>query len=185
MPQIPLFLQRRRKTGPFRSQLSGYGVLIIVGLFFIGCTTTSPNNFAKVHLGMDKSRIVETVGSPTIERRWQGRDRWIYELHDNDDVTVKEVHFQNGIAIYIGPPPKPTVTADEQDKINAADAAQDDKRMNAETVRHEQAIGASRPRTPKEPEDAIDRKLRESMYGIEPDPANERNVYVPQFEPVR
>jgi hypothetical protein len=134
---------------------------------------------------MDKSRIVETVGSPTVERRWQGKDRWIYEIHNNDDVTVKEVHFKNGIAVYIGAPPKPTVTAEEQDRINAQAAAEDDQRMSAETARRDQSVGASRPRTPQEPEDAIDRKLRESMYGIEPNPANERNVFVPQFEPVR
>ena len=164
--------------------------LAIVG--FVGltaCQTSGPKRFEAIHLGMEKSAVVETIGSPNITRRWNGKDRWIYEYRDHSDlVVIREVHFEHGKSVYFGPPIPPPVSAAEQDKINEAEVQKQDDADRAENQRRDRQLGIQRAHAKDEPpdaEDALDEKFRESYYGVEPDPKAQRNVVAPVFTPVR
>lgn len=152
------------------------------------CQSPVYRSFEDVRVGMDKATIVENVGSPAISDRWHGKDRWIYQINDNPHgVLLREIDFENGHAVYVGPKHTASVSAEEQDRVNeAADKADQDNLQVAEDERT-QSLGASRPSRSarREPEDALDRKIRESLYGIEPDPERERNKRAPVFVPLQ
>jgi len=58
--------------------------------------------FAKVQNGMDKHDVVELMGSPNTSTRLHGKDRWIYVFYEDDVRYNKEVHFNDGRAVYAG-----------------------------------------------------------------------------------
>ena len=152
------------------------------------CQSPAYKSFEKVRVGMDKASIVESVGNPTKAIRWHGKDRWIYEFGDHPGgVLVREVHFDQGLATYVGPRVSPVVSAAEQDRINEEKAKADADGVSAESDEHDQLLGAHRPSrtTRREPEDAQDRKLRESLYGLEPDQNRERAKRAPMFVPIQ
>lgn len=151
------------------------------------CQAPAYRSFEGVRPGMDKSIIVETVGSPAKTRRVHGKDRWIYEFKDHPDGTqVREVHFESGRAIYVGPPQAPKMTAEEQDRINEAAVADDLKNLSEVEKERDRSLGVQRPSQSgaREPEDRHDRRLRESLYGIERDPEIESKKRAPVFVPV-
>ncbi len=165
-------------------------LLVIVGFAGLtACQTNGSKRFESIHLGMEKSAVVEAIGSPNINRRWSGKDRWIYEYRDRSDtVVIREVHFENGKSVYFGAPIPPTVTAAEQDKINEAEIQKQDDADRAENQRRDHQLGIERVHARDESpnaEDALDQKFRESYYGIEPDPKAQRNTLAPVFTPVR
>ena len=84
-----------------------------------GCQTHRYKEFEKIRGGMSKSEVLDVIGGPIRTQRWQGRDRWEYTLygHPAGDL-IREVHFENGLSTYIGPPIKPAISAETQDKIN-------------------------------------------------------------------
>jgi hypothetical protein len=90
--------------------------------------------------------------------------------------------FEHGRAVYAGSKLKPSITADEQDKLNEATVAEDAVRVNEEEERRFKELGVARSKPGQI--DAIDRKLRESYYGIEPDPEIEKRKRAPVFVPV-
>jgi hypothetical protein len=164
-------------------------LVLLSALMLSGCQSYGPRNFENLHVGMEKSAVVETAGSPTITRRWEGKDRWIYEYRDRTDkVVVKEIHFENGKSVYVGPPPPPTITASEQDKINQQAVEQGDEADRQENLRRDRLLGIQRAHgkgEAPEAEDAVDHKLRESLYGVDPDPQALRNTFAPVYTPIQ
>ncbi|MDX9730669.1 MAG: outer membrane protein assembly factor BamE [Bdellovibrionales bacterium] len=86
---------------------------------FGGCQTPRYKEFEDIRVGMSKGEVLSAAGNPSYSKRWQGKDRWTYILHDHPEgKRTREVHFEEGHVIYIGISPKPTISAEEQDVIN-------------------------------------------------------------------
>ena len=105
-------------AGFVKSKLLLISTLSLAFPMLVACNTLRGRHFDEVHVGMEKDQILNLVGGPDASFRWQGKDRWVYRFKDENATTVKEVHFADGKAVYVGEPPKPEVTAEMQDKQN-------------------------------------------------------------------
>ena len=76
------------------------------------------DQFERVQVGMEKNDVLNLMDSPQRTQRWHGMDRWTYIFYTDDTRYEKEVHFADGKANYVGEVYKPTVSAEEQDRIN-------------------------------------------------------------------
>lgn len=163
-------------------------VWLAMPLLLAACQTPTWKNFDQVRAGQYKDRVIEEIGNPTVTRRVHGQDWWIYNFENHPDGEMRrEVHFESGRVIYAGPPMRPKVTAEEQDTINATAVHEERQMLDAEEAKRDQRIGASRPArvtAPETDEDPADRKVRESLYGIERDPQIEKRKQAPVFVPV-
>ena len=161
-------------------------VLVGTALFSCACQTSDRERFdSTIRLGMDKSTVVETVGGPTVSRRWKGKDRWIYRFRQGppENHETREVHFENGRVVYVGKEVVPDVSAEEQDRINEAQIAEDFRRLQEENERRNQNLGIIT--NTNLAEDPLDRKLRESLYGIPASPELESRKRPMVFEPIQ
>lgn len=68
--------------------------------------------------GTYKEDVLDRLGSPHVRDRWHGMDRWVYQYDEETEKIQKEIHFNEGRAVYIGDHPKPAISAEEQDAIN-------------------------------------------------------------------
>lgn len=164
--------------------------LTIAALIFCACQTPAKTSFESLQVGMDKATVVEAAGSPTKTGRWRGKDRWIYEFTDKSGVTVvREITFEEGRAIYIGPRQAPNVSADEQDRRNEEFNNSDATTQRLIEDKRDRSLGVARTshsakqtEDEDDDEDEIDQKLRESLYGTEPDRRREHRKRAPVFE---
>lgn len=92
--------------------------VLLSGALSFGCVTPKEKRLERVHVGMLKDEVLEAAGSPTTFARYQGKDRWIYRILKGSDIITTEVQFSSGKAVYVGPPPTPALSAEEQDKYN-------------------------------------------------------------------
>ncbi len=174
-----------------KKHLVRYGALIACLVGFTACQTPQHKRFENVQLGMEKLDVVDAAGTPAKTRRWQGKDRWTYEMWNKADRTtiVREVHFQNGRVTYIGRPVMPAVSAEEQDKINEAIDAEENRRIAEDEERRDKELGVARVKktsqTQVQPLDEHDERLRESLYGIPANKEREKRKRAPVFEPVK
>lgn len=153
-------------------------------LVLSACQTARYKEFGGVKEGMEKDLVIEQAGGPDVSRRWHGKDRWIYNYYTPDGQQTREVHFQEGKAVYVGKKVVPAVSAEEQDLINEQSNADEDKRMTAEHARWAEEHGvAYRVKTGNELDDA-DRRLQQSLYGTT-DIARERDRVAPHYEEVK
>jgi outer membrane protein assembly factor BamE len=76
------------------------------------------------------------MDSPQRTERWHGQDRWTYIFYDKDTRLEKEVHFQEGVANYVGEIYKPEISAEEQGAHNEAA----NKEVEAYIQTHQQEI---------------------------------------------
>ncbi|GEM_PF-2413291 len=93
-----------------------------------GCVTPRFREFDRVQEGMPKWEVLEAAGNPTRTQRWQGRDRWIYVIWDapGEKRRIREVHFEDGLAVYVGPQVKePKVLFGESEASPVADVQRD------------------------------------------------------------
>lgn len=99
-----------------------FGLLLSIG----GCQTARHREFDSVRTGMAKDQALAAVGGPTRTIHRNGVDRWTYFLWapEGGSQQVREIHFSEGIAVYVGAPLLPRVSADEQDQINAGALAE-------------------------------------------------------------
>ncbi len=77
---------------------------------------------------MPKWEVLEAAGNPTRTQRWQGRDRWIYVMWDapGEKRRIREVHFEDGLAVYVGPMVKePKVLFGESEAAPTASFSRD------------------------------------------------------------
>lgn len=111
----------------------------IAGLVLSACQGSMIRSFEKVHPGMDKHQVLETVGTPTSTTRLHGKDRWLYRFYDDGIRFDKEIHFLDGIVVQSGeynPPAEQTAaTVDKKNEeretaIQAEEKAREDARRN-------------------------------------------------------
>lgn len=91
---------------------------LVIGFALMACQSDPISRFSQLKKGMDKGQVVDIIGSPKATSRYQGKDRWHYQLTSSQRVMDKELLFSDGKLVYAGNPVQPTVTAAEQDKIN-------------------------------------------------------------------
>ena len=96
---------------------------LILSLCLGACQSSRVKEFEQVHSGMSKSEVLSAIGGPVRTQRWHGRDRWEYRMYGslNGEAAkeiVREVHFEDGKATYVGNAIKPAISADEQDRLN-------------------------------------------------------------------
>ncbi len=99
------------------------------------CQSSMLKSFEKVHLGMDKHQVIETLGNPNTTTRLHGKDRWIYRFYEGNIRFDKEVHFLDGIAVYSGEPWK----ASENKSAEAIDKKNDELNARSQAERVENA----------------------------------------------
>lgn len=51
---------------------------------------------------MDKTDVIDELGSPTRSFRRDSQDIWIYQIQTESGMTSKEVSFKNGFVNYTG-----------------------------------------------------------------------------------
>jgi hypothetical protein len=77
--------------------------LLAATLVVTACQTDSFNHdFKHLRLGMDKSDVVETVGTAQREERKDGREWWYYTAYEDREKVERMVVFDNGKVIYAG-----------------------------------------------------------------------------------
>ncbi len=70
----------------------------------VACTTPMVERFDKVELGMDKTDVIDEVGSPNRSLRSNDQDIWIYTFHTPDTIEQREVCFKDNVVSYVGTP---------------------------------------------------------------------------------
>ncbi len=115
-------------------------IAALTGIAFAGCLsacqTARVKEFEQVHSGMSKSEVLSAVGGPVRTQRWRGRDRWEYRMGD----VVREVHFEDGKATYVGSAIKPAISAEEQDRLNENYSRDSDTRDREEVANSRDGI---------------------------------------------
>lgn len=133
-------------------------------LLNLGCQTGTGADFAKLKPGMEKSEVLEIMGSPDRTQRWRGMDRWTYGLYESQGVrSEKEIHFDQGKATYLGDRVPPEVTAEDQDSRNEVANREVEERV-------------------KKNRDEASRNLEKYETEVR---GTDETSYVPQFEPVQ
>lgn len=96
--------------------------LFVISLVFSlsACQHSPVRQLEKVKNGMDKTEVLELMGTPWTTTRLHGKDRWIYVFYDNNVRVEREVHFSNGAVVYVGEAwqPEPEKQAEIRDKKN-------------------------------------------------------------------
>ena len=95
-----------------------FQLLFFACLITAGCQTSRIKNFDKVTLGQTKGEVVELAGSPLRTERVSGHDRWTYFFEQPGGPIEQVLIFENNKVSYKGVPPKPFISAEEQDRIN-------------------------------------------------------------------
>lgn len=135
--------------------------LLIFTSIVTGCATTPSRDWTRVEAGMEKSEVLEIMGSPQRRIRRKGQDRWTYIFYDNQIRQEKVVHFEEGRTVYAGDPQVPAVSAEQQDESNEVAGAALRKKFESE----QEAVRAGH------------KDFDEELSDVE--------EVVPSFEPVR
>lgn len=80
--------------------------LMSLSILLCSCVSSPVARFKELHLGMEKHDVLELMDNPTRTRRSESKDKWTYVMYDHDVRHIKEVHFYEGVAVYIGDPIK-------------------------------------------------------------------------------
>ena len=88
-------------------------LLLSGGLF--ACSTPMSQLIQDIQLGMSKSEVIEKLGNPRRTYRYQGINRWVYQVNHKN---VSEIHFKRSKVIYVGPNTENPVDQRVQDSEN-------------------------------------------------------------------
>lgn len=147
------------------------------------CQTSRSKEFGGIKDGMAKDEVLSEAGGPNVSRRWHGKDRWIYNYGKAPgDEQTREVHFENGKAVYVGQKPVPKISAEEQDRLNDASNAAEERKAMAEQRRWNEEHGVANTLKTGNQLDRQDLRIQKSMYGTTSE--RERRQLAPQFETV-
>ena len=147
------------------------------------CQTPRYKEFTGIKPGMQKDQVLETAGGPTVSRRWNGKDRWIYNYATTPEGTqTREVHFEDGKAVYVGAKPIPKVTAAEQDRLNEESNVAEDRKNADEQRRWNEEHGVATTLKTGNQLDRQDLRIQKSIYGTSN--PRERQQLAPSFESV-
>jgi outer membrane protein assembly factor BamE (lipoprotein component of BamABCDE complex) len=140
-------------------------VLLFALAILQGCQTKRYKEFSRLKEGMEKDEVIEEAGGPNVSRRWHGKDRWIYTYRTPEGRQTREVHFEDGRAVYVGDKVVPLVSPEDQDRINDQSNVAEENRLTAEHIRWAEEHGvAYKPKTGADLDDD-DVRLQESFYG--------------------
>ena len=81
--------------------------LLFPFLLLSGCQSDGLKQYEKLRIGMDKSDVLEIMGSPQTISRHQSKDEWIYKFYRDQQWFEREVQFSDGKATYLGDVLKP------------------------------------------------------------------------------
>jgi hypothetical protein len=73
-------------------------------LVAVGCATPLKVSFQNLKLKMDKSEVIEIVGSPSSTNRVEGQDVWTYKVLAEERLVPKIVIFKDSKVVYFGDP---------------------------------------------------------------------------------
>ena len=76
--------------------------IFLCSLSMTACQTNDVKEFSKVQSGMEKAEVLEIMGSPQRQERWQGMDLWTYIYYTDSQRHEKEIDFSDGKATYVG-----------------------------------------------------------------------------------
>lgn len=94
------------------------GLIFLLILWLVACATSLHKAIREIELGMDKSEVVERLGSPSRTNRNQGTDKWIYIYNADGHKRASEIHFRDSKVIYRGPSKKGTMSQEIEDSSN-------------------------------------------------------------------
>lgn len=77
-------------------------VLFCLILPIAACSTNPYKNFKDVKIGMDKTDVLDEVGSPRESYRHYGRDVWVYTFYLDKKMLIKQIEFESGRVVYAG-----------------------------------------------------------------------------------
>ncbi len=79
--------------------------LVAVLCLLAGCASFQLSDFSEVRLGMDRSDVIDNIGSPLSTQKRGELNIWTYRLpSETHQVTLKEVHFREDRVVYAGDP---------------------------------------------------------------------------------
>jgi len=171
-------------------------LLVLVACHLMtACQTSRYKSFEGIRPGMNKAEVIETAGGPNRAMRWRGLDRWIYIYEDHPGSRlVREVHFDQDTATYVGEAVKPEISAEERDKRNELSNLEEEKKLKEFNAAQDATLGRTRP-APMEsnggsngnneslPADRYyDEYIQEGLYGTTP--AQEKRKRAPVFTPI-
>jgi hypothetical protein len=71
----------------------------------LGCASTSPKrSLDNLSEGVDKHDVLERAGNPKRTFRSNGQDHWIYVYYENSQEVLRQLSFEDGKLVKIGPP---------------------------------------------------------------------------------
>ena len=69
------------------------------------CSSFQIEDFKEVRIGMDRSDVIDSIGSPYSTQKRGDLNVWTYRLtNDGKALVVREVHFKNDHVVYAGEP---------------------------------------------------------------------------------
>ena len=74
---------------------------VLWSLLVFSCSTSSHVAFDKVKLGLEKTDVLELIGSPNRTRRWKGLDEWTYVYYQGNKPIEKEIRFEEGRVVAV------------------------------------------------------------------------------------
>jgi hypothetical protein len=79
--------------------------LLPIALFtLVGCGSLSVNEgLDRVKPGMDKDEVLGLVDNPKHSFHKDGRDHWIFDYYQDDHEMLRDVTFENGRVVEVGP----------------------------------------------------------------------------------
>lgn len=87
-------------------------LFFFLSLFLVSCQTNMAKQFESITPGTDKDAVLDRLGSPRGMTRIGGEDRWYYLYYQGELRQQKEIHFKDGLVIYIGDKKKPAPEID-------------------------------------------------------------------------
>ncbi len=139
--------------------------LLMSTVFVLACQTSPVKDFEQVQLGMDKNKVLHLVGSPTSSMRFGSKDRWIYRMYEDDVRYIKEIHFLDDKAVYVGE--EPTVPEERQAQVIDRKNAEEEVRIAEHEVQKKADL-----------EKSYDDYQKRSKL-------NDKVRYLPTFQPIK
>ncbi len=157
--------------------------IVVAASLVTACQSPRAKDFAGIKPGMQKDEVIEGAGGPDVARRWHGKDRWIFNYDGTpNSIQTREVHFENGRAVFVGERPTPKVSAEEQDRLNEANNAAEDRKNAEEQLRWNEEHGVATTLKTGNQLDRQDIRIQKSIYGTTD--KRERQQIAPRFESV-
>ncbi len=86
-------------------------LVLLFALLLSACATSGLKRFSRIKEGMDKTAVLDKLGSPYESKRSDGMDIWHYRFYDKNIKIFKEIQLKDNLVIYVGDPmviPKPS-----------------------------------------------------------------------------